>query len=193
MTSALVQKGMQLFRALDLAASLAVFDALHASCPPLRPQLWQRGLALYYASRFSEGSAQFRLDAEAYNTADAEEAIWACLCEARLEGGLPAAQASMLAVGLDPRPVMRAALRVFRGEAGLQELEQAGAASAHDSFYALLYEGLLKEAQGDAPGSARAIALALATPYAADSNDFMVAVAHMHRKQRGGAGAGTGK
>ena len=185
--SALIQRGMQLFRELNLAASLEVFDSLYAAHQQLQPQLWQRGLALYYANRFAEGAAQFRLDAAAYNTADAEEAIWACLCESRLEGGLPAARARMLAVGQDPRPVLRIALRVFRGEAGAEELAQAGAASAHDSFYALLYEGLLLEAQGNAPASARAISSALASPYAASSSDFMVSVARMHEKQRRGA------
>ena len=193
--SALVQRGMQLFRELNLAASLEVFDSLYAAHQQLRPQLWQRGLALFYANRFAEGAAQFRLDAESYNTADAEEAIWACLCESRLEGGLPAARARMLAVGQDPRPVLRATLRVFRGEAGVEELAQAGAASAHDRFYSVLYEGLLLEAQGDAPASARAIAQALACPYAASSTDFMVCVARMHEKQRreaGGPGAGPG-
>jgi hypothetical protein len=181
--AALVQRGMQLFRLLDLPASQAAFDAAFDAFPSLRPQLWQRGLCLYYSCRFAEGAAQFRLDTQ-HNPADAEEALWACLCEARLPGGLAAARASMLAVGPDPRPALRQALRVFCGEAGVEALACAPSASAHDAFYCALYEGLYLEASGEPALSARAIARALATPYAASSSDYMVSVARLHAKLR---------
>jgi hypothetical protein len=186
--SALVQRGMALFRALDVAGSLAALDAAHAAHPAARAQLWQRGLSLYYAGRYAEGAAQFRLDTQ-HNPADAEEALWACLCEARaLPGGLAQAQAGMLRVGEDPRPVLRLVLRVYRGEAGAEALAgaaRAAGASAHDAFYALLYQGLLLEAQGRAAASGECIAQALATPYAASSTDYMVSVARVHAQQRG--------
>jgi hypothetical protein len=186
--SALVQRGMALFRALDVAGSLAEFDAAHAAFPAARPQLWQRGLSLYYAGRYAEGAAQFRLDTQ-HNPADAEEALWACLCEARaLPGGLAQARGCMLAVGADARPVLRLALRVFAGEAApeaLAEAARAAGATAHDAFYAALYDGLLREAQGQAAASGAAILQALATPYAASSSDYMVCVARVHAQQRG--------
>ncbi len=195
---------MALFRARRLAEALAVFDALHASQPDLRCTLWQRGLSLFYADRFSEGAAQFRSDV-ALNGADAEEAIWAFLCEARGAGGFEGARAAMLAVAEDPRPVLRAALAVFRGAAPLAALRAAGAArgAAHDDFYANLYEALYLEVApaaegGGAAGARAALARALASPYAAPAAapaaaaplDYMVDVAIVHAETRGWGASG---
>lgn len=192
---------MAFFRAHRLKEALAVFDALYEGSPPLRPTLWQRGLSLFYAGRFAEGSAQFRLDV-AYNGADAEEALWAFLCDARGPGGFAGARAGMLAVGADPRPVLRCALAVFRGAAPLADLRAAGAlGGAHDGFYAALYEALYLEVcaaeEGGGEGPARAaLARALASPYAAAAGgsagrarDYMVDVALVHAVVRGWGGA----
>ena len=195
--AATVRDGMALFRAQRLPEALAVFDALHAAFPQLRPTLWQRGLSLFYAGRFEEGAAQFRCDV-AHNGADAEEALWAFLCEARgAPGGFAGARANMLAVGEDPRPVLRVVLAVFRGAAPLAALRAAGAhggSSAHDRFYAALYEALFLEvapAEEGGEGAAReALARALASAYAtgaARERDYMVDVAAVHAVVRGWA------
>ena len=174
---------MQLFRALDVAGSLAIFDAVHRDYPALLPRLWQRGLSLYYASRFAEGAEQFRCDT-AVNAADAEEALWCCLCETKVHGHA-AAVARMLPVGEDPRPALRVALRAFSGSATLEELRAAGAFSAHDFFYAKLYEALLLEARGQEALSRAAMEQALQCAYAGASDDYMIAVARVHAKERG--------
>lgn len=49
------------------------------------PLLWQRGLSLYYAGDYAAAAAQFRRDVAA-NPNDTEEAVWAFLAEAQLEG-----------------------------------------------------------------------------------------------------------
>lgn len=185
---------MALFRAQRLPEALAVFDALHASHPSLRPTLWQRGLSLFYAGRFEEGAAQFRCDV-AHNGADAEEALWAFLCEARGAGGFAGARARMLAVGEDPRPVLRVVLEVFRGAAPLAALRAAGArGSAHDRFYAALYEALYLEVapceEGGEGAAREALARALAGAYAAGAareRDYMIDVAAVHAASRGWA------
>ena len=64
----------------DVAGSISDFDAVLAIDSRQAPYLWQRGLSLYYAERFEDGSQQFRRDV-AVNPSDTEEAIWAYLCE----------------------------------------------------------------------------------------------------------------
>jgi hypothetical protein len=72
-------------------------------------------------ARFEEGALQFRDDV-AVNPNDTEEAIWAFLCEAQLEGAT-SAQAKILRVGRDSRPVMRAAYEAFRGSGTIQQVK----------------------------------------------------------------------
>jgi hypothetical protein len=190
---ALVAAGMRAFERGDVAASLAAFDAALAAAPSMRPYLWQRGLSLYYLGSpedpapWREGARQFRDDA-AVNPNDTEEAIWAFLCEARLEGA-PAARAEFLKVGRDRRPVMRAAVEAFEaGSAPEQILAAAGGdAEGHDGFYARLYVGLWHEAEGDARAARAALEAAAATAYARGSDDYMAALARVHCRQRGWA------
>eukprot|EP00976_Prorocentrum_cordatum_P075351 1181871-Prorocentrum_minimum.AAC.4 len=137
----LVQSGMQKFRKGDVEGSLSDFDAILDIAPSQKPYLWQRGLSLYYANsicrrrvarqgtqmrcaritcfRFEDGAKQFRDDV-AVNPNDTEESIWAYLCEAQLKGA-DSAQQTMLKVGRDSRPVMRAAYELFRGSGTLQQ------------------------------------------------------------------------
>lgn len=193
-----VRDGMALFRARKLPDALALFDELHAAQPALRATLWQRGLSLFYAGRFEEGSAQFRSDV-AHNGADAEEALWAFLCDARGADGFYGARSRMLAVGEDPRPVLRVALDVFRGSAPLSALRAAGGRGGpHDGFYAHLYEALYLEVapcgEGGGGAAREALLRALASPYAATARerDYMVDVAGVHAETRGWAAAAGG-
>ena len=96
----LVRRGMRRFEANDVEGSLADFDAAAALAPERRALLWQRGLSLFYASRFAEGASQFRLDVAA-NPNDTEEAIWALLCEARLPDAEAEAAGGAASVGGD--------------------------------------------------------------------------------------------
>lgn len=55
------------------------------SNPGIKPYLWQRGLALYYAEEYEKAAQQFREDV-AVNPNDTEEAIWAYLAECQFLG-----------------------------------------------------------------------------------------------------------
>jgi lipoprotein NlpI len=56
----------------NVEASIEDFDAVLALAPRMKPFMWQRGLALYYAGRFQEAAEQFRDDV-AVNPNDTEE------------------------------------------------------------------------------------------------------------------------
>jgi len=68
------------------------------------PQLWQRGIALYYAGRYDDCRKQF----EAHRTVNpdvVENAAWHFLCVARADS-VAAARAALLPVGPDRRVPM---------------------------------------------------------------------------------------
>jgi hypothetical protein len=91
-------------------------------------------------------------------------------------------------VGRDPRRVMRAAQECFaRGSAPDSIIAAAGDVSSgsHDAFYALLYVGLWHEAHGAAGAAREAMVRAAETTYAAQSGDYMAALARVHCKRRG--------
>ncbi len=158
---ALLRSGLQKFRAQDVEGSLDDFDAAYNAYPHLRPYMWQRGLSLYYAGsackrgaavcfhnirhttntttgRYEEAAAQFRLDV-AVNPNDTEECIWAFLAEAK-SIGVTTARARFMAVGRDPRPVMRAAYDAFKDGTGTTPIMEAagGQTDSSDAFYVLL-------------------------------------------------------
>lgn len=83
------------------------------------------------------------------NPNDTEESIWAFLCEAKMQG-FDQARKQMLTVGQDPRPVMRNAYALFRGDDDgkyLETMENLAQRSGSDCFYASLYLGLFYEAR----------------------------------------------
>ena len=51
----------------------------------LKPYLWQRGLALYYAGKYEDGVDQFETHQEV-NSQDVENAVWHMLCAAKVSG-----------------------------------------------------------------------------------------------------------
>src|SRR6201988_3852826 len=62
----------------------AGFDTLAKMVPESAPQLWQRGIALYYAGRYKDCRAQFESH-RTVNPSDVENAFWHFLCVARAE------------------------------------------------------------------------------------------------------------
>ena len=79
--------------------SVASFEQLVAVAPRVMPQLWQRGIALYYAGKFNDCRRQFEAH-RTVNPDDVENAAWHFLCVARAES--PArARAALLPVGPD--------------------------------------------------------------------------------------------
>lgn len=189
-----VGRGMARFREGRVKESIADYDRALLLQPRLRPYMWQRGLSLYYADRFEEGAKQFRKDVDV-NPSDMEEAIWAFMCEARIEGiGFDGARRQMLPAGADRRPYMRAAYALFSGESDELELARQMKIGTADLpvgssgnkpaalapyFYANLYLGLFAEAKGDAELARRYITAAAKSDYGA-SGDYMYDLAKVH-------------
>ena len=91
----------------------------------------------------------------------------------------------MLQVGRDRRPVMRAAQAMFAGEpSGEEALAAFIGGPAGEDFYAKLYIGLFKEAEGE-EATARCLISSAARGAYRSSGDPMVDVARVHLKRRG--------
>mmetsp|Transcript_5466 Transcript_5466/g.10767 ORF Transcript_5466/g.10767 Transcript_5466/m.10767 type:complete len:227 (-) Transcript_5466:75-755(-) len=186
------REGMSLFAGNKVEEAIAVYDQMIDAQPSVKPYLWQRGLALYYADRFTDGAEQFAADV-AVNPNDTEEQIWHLLCMAQVKSGLAAAREAALTVGTDRRPVMRSAQALFLGKTDTSEL-QAFAQKGGDAekFYADLYLGLYGEAMGDTAEARKRISQAVASRYAqvSGASDPMAELAKVHLQRRGWVGGG---
>ena len=180
-----VQQGMAIFRSGDAEGSVRAFNAAIAKDPKLASVMWQRGLSLYYAGQYEDGSKQFRFDIKA-NPSDAEEIIWTVLCESKLQGYQIALQNMPLLPRTDRRPVMRSVYNLFRGEAEEKTVLDLGNASGKqnsggDYFYSRLYMSLYLEAKGDAVRSKMFMQDAVESYYGQRATaDYMTAVAKVH-------------
>lgn len=178
-------EAVRLFFEAKPAESARAFDQLVEAVPGAEPELWQRGLALYYAERFQDGRKQFELH-KTVNPNDVENPAWHFLCVAKLEG-VEAARTKLLPVGEDNRVPMKEILDLYAGrcdpEAVLEAAEQgASEARRNQLCYAHLYLGLYFEAIGDAAQAREHITQA-AGPCRMDH--YMGRVAVMHAKLRG--------
>uniref|UniRef100_A0A7S3QXK2 Tetratricopeptide repeat protein n=1 Tax=Dunaliella tertiolecta TaxID=3047 RepID=A0A7S3QXK2_DUNTE len=185
----LVIPGMQKFRDLDLDGAASDFDEAWLRAPSVRPFLWQRGIALYFQSRFPEAADQFRSDV-AVNPRNTEEAIWAFISEARMDGPSQA-RANFVQVPQDPRPVIQAAYESFKNGGGPEKILASSRRDGDQSdFYARLYAGLYFESMNvglfrDNTAAKKELLAACATPYAQQSDDYYAAVARLHVNVRG--------
>src|SRR5687767_1991814 len=163
------------------AESAAAFDELAKAVPELAPQLWQRGITLYYAGRYADCRAQFESH-RTVNPNDVENAVWHYLCVARAES--PAkARAALLPVGPDSRVPMRQVYELFRGDLKPEQVLAAAGSQASAQFFAQLYLGLYYEAQGDARRAREHMTAAAADRFAA-AGGYMHTVARIHLQQR---------
>ena len=184
-----VQQGMAMFRTGDVKGSVNAFDAAVAKNPKLASVMWQRGLSLYYAGQYEEGSKQFRFDITA-NPSDAEEIIWTIMCDSKLQGYELALKNMPLLPKTDRRPVMRTVYNLFRGEAQEKTLVDLGNMSGKqnsggDYFYSRLYMSLYLEAKGDTVRSKQFMQDAVESYYGQQATaDYMTAVARVHLTSR---------
>jgi lipoprotein NlpI len=165
------------FEAGRVVESAEGFDAVVDVSPALAPQLWQRGIALYYAGRYGDCRAQFELH-RTVNPADVENAAWHFLCVARAESA-SAARAMLLPVGQDPRVPMRQIYDMFRGTLTPDDVLQAAGSRASAQFYAELYVGLYFEALGQDAQAIEHIAAAADARFARVGG-YMHTVARVH-------------
>src|ERR1051326_2190619 len=101
------------FQAGRIAQSVAGFDRVAKLLPAYAPQLWQRGIALYYAGRYKDCRAQFESH-RMVNPDDVENAAWHFLCVARAESP-GKAKSLLLPVGPDARVPMAEIYQMLRG------------------------------------------------------------------------------
>jgi lipoprotein NlpI len=152
------------------------FDNLVKLLPNMAPELWQRGIALYYAGRYKDCRAQFESH-RTVNPNDVENAVWHFLCVARAETPENAKRA-LLPVGPDSRVPMREVYDMFRGTKRPEEILTAAGQQPLAQFYAHLYIGLYHEAHGNARLAREEIAKAAADQYA--RGGYMHTVAKVH-------------
>jgi lipoprotein NlpI len=189
----LFAEAVRLFFEAKPAESARMFDRLVVAVPAAEPDLWQRGLALYYAERFGDGRRQFEQH-RTVNPNDVENPAWHFLCVAKLEG-VQAARCKLLPVGEDQRVPMKEILELYSGKcepaAVLAAAEQGEAETRRNQLcYAHLYIGLYFEALGDVV-KAREHILQSAGPLRMDH--YMGKVAVMHAKLRGWPVEATGQ
>jgi lipoprotein NlpI len=157
--------------------SAAGFDNLVRLVPDSAPQLWQRGIALYYAGRYRDCRAQFESH-RTVNPNDVENAAWHFLCVARAESS-EKARSALLPVGPDPRAPMREIYEMFRGTRRPEDVLAVAGTQPSAQFYAHLYLGLYYEALNN-----KALALEHITAAAADRfasvGGYMHTVARVH-------------
>lgn len=165
------------FRNGRFAESAAGFDSLAKLSPDLAPELWQRGIALYYAGRYDDCRAQFESH-RTVNPNDVENAAWHFLCVARAQSP-EKARAALLPVGPDVRVPMRQIYEMFRGTLTPEEVLAATDAGPESQFYAHLYLGLYFEALGARDRALEHITAAAADRYAA-TGGYMHMVARVH-------------
>jgi lipoprotein NlpI len=160
-----------------VAESVAGFDSVIKALPAFAPELWQRGIALYYVGRYDDCRAQFESH-RTVNPDDVENAFWHYLCVARAAS--PAkARAALLPVGPDSRVPMRQVYNMLRGTTTPEAVLAAAGGDLRAQFYAQLYVGLYYEAQGDSVRARQHITAAAADRFAA-AGGYMQRVAKVH-------------
>jgi lipoprotein NlpI len=165
------------FQQSRVAESIAGFDRVAKLVPDYAPQLWQRGIALYYAGRYKDCRAQFESH-RTVNPNDVENAAWHFLCVARVESP-DRARLALLAVGPDPRSPMREIYEMFRGKILPEAVMQAAGSDPGAQFYAYLYTGLFYEASKDSDRARQQITEAADDRFS--PMGYMHAVARVHR------------
>jgi len=156
--------------------SVSGFNRLTELVPSYAPQLWQRGIALYYAGQYKECREQFEAHRKV-NPDDVENSAWHFLCVARAESPETAKEA-LLPVGLDPRLPMIEIYQMFRGGTSPERVLAAAGDQPQAQFFAHLYIGLYREALGDKDGARKHISLAAHERYAVGG--YMHTVAKVH-------------
>ena len=174
----LLDRAVDEFEQGRFSASAATFDQVAKMVPDQAPQLWQRGIALYYARRYTDCRRQFESH-RSVNPDDVENAAWHFLCVAR-EQAPDKARAALLPVGPDPRSPMREVYQLFRGSMTADDVLKAAGDRPSAQFYAHLYIGLYSEALGRKDVALKHIREAASERYAAAGGYMhMVAVVHV--------------
>jgi lipoprotein NlpI len=179
------KRGVQMFFDAKPKESVAAFDELLKLNPEAKPELWQRGLSLYYAGDFKGGREQFETH-QTYNTNDVENAAWHFLCVAKAES-VEAARKVLIPIQGDTRIPMKQVHELFAGKATPEDVLKAaesgeGEVLRNHRCFAHLYLGLYFESIGE-NAKAKEHMVKAATDFKMDH--YMGKVAQVHVKLRG--------
>lgn len=181
------REGVKAFFDAKPKESVAAFDKVIALEPAAAPQLWQRGLSLYYAEDYKEGRKQFELH-QTVNSNDVENAAWHFICVAKSDG-VEAARKVLIPISGDARVPMKEVHELFAGKGSEEAVLKAASASdvgeearRNHLCYAHLYLGLYYEALGEKE-KAKTHMVKSATEYQMDH--YMGKVSQVHVKLRG--------
>ncbi len=181
-TRALLESGIDAFLAGRVDESVVIFDRVVTQAPDVAPELWQRGIALYYVGRYRDCRAQFESH-RTVNPNDVENPVWHFLCVARAESP-ERARAAILPVGPDSRTPMREVYQMFLGKMTPDAvLAAAGPNDLSGQFYARLYVGLYYDALGDEKRAVEHLTAAAAARFARVGG-YMHTVATLHPRIR---------
>jgi lipoprotein NlpI len=176
-TRALLENAIDEFLAGRVKESVVLFDRVATQAPEIAPELWQRGIALYYAGRDRDCRAQFESH-RTVNPNDVENPAWHFLCVARLESPERARKA-LLPVGPDQRSPMREVYQMFQGTLAPDRVLAVAGSNPSARFYAELYVGLYYEATRERAKAIEHLKLA-ASPQYARIGGYMHRVAELH-------------
>ena len=179
------KRGVRMFFDAKPKESVAAFDELLKLEPKTKPELWQRGLSLYYAGHFKGGREQFETH-QTYNTNDVENAAWHFLCVAKAES-VEAARKVLIPIQGDTRIPMKQVHELFAGKATPEDVLKAaesgeGEVLRNHRCFAHLYLGLYFESIGE-NAKAKEHMVKAATDFKMDH--YMGKVAQVHVKLRG--------
>lgn len=177
----LLNRAVEQFEAGQFAPSAATFDELAKAIPDQAPQLWQRGIVLYYAGRYADCRRQFESH-RTVNPDDVENAAWHFLCVAR-EQGPERAKTALLPVGPDSRAPMSEVYQMFRGVTTPDQVLRAAGSNTSGQFYAHLYVALYSEALGKNEAAREHIDIAASERYAGVGG-YMHMVARVHARTK---------
>jgi lipoprotein NlpI len=180
---AYMARGVAQFKLGNVKEAVADMERYAGLKPEAKPELWQLGIAYYYAGRYADGAKLFELH-RTVNPQDVENAAWHFLCKARATS-IDEARKDLIPVNQDARVPMKEVQLLFAGKAKPADVLAAADANSppekelvRHRFYAHLYLGLYFEATGDAKQAAEHIAAA-ADKYRV--TDYMWDVANVHR------------
>jgi lipoprotein NlpI len=179
------REGVGAFFAANPKQSVAAFDKMIELEPNAKPQLWQRGLSLYYTGDFKAGREQFEVH-QTVNPNDVENAAWHFICVARLDG-VEGAKKHLIPIEGDSRVPMKEIHDLFAGKGGVEAVLKAadtgdGERHRNQMCYAHLYLGLYFEALKD-DAKAKEHMLKAAKDFSMDH--YMGKTAQVHVKVRG--------
>jgi lipoprotein NlpI len=135
----------------DLAVPL--YDRYIEANPQSMPQLWQRGIALYFIGKHAEAAEQF-VEHRRVNPHDVENAAWHYLCLAKAES-IDKANESVLPAPNDPRiPMAEVQQMLLKRDPSLvsdrmSKVPTESRQYASAMFYGNFYLGLYADANGD--------------------------------------------